>query len=220
MCGRYSQAADMAQLAKRFGIELAEVIEVKPRYNLAPSEEALTIVLDGSKRRFEAMKWGVTHKVSNAKKPYFITNLRAEKLIYGGFLPALSKRRCLVPADGFYEWKGEKGNKQPFRFTMKDDSIFAFPAIYDEPQPGAKTKHRTFTIFTLKPNTLVAKVHDRMPAILPREWEGTWLDQALQDAERIIKMLQPYPADKMKSWAVSPVLNSARIDAPELIKPI
>ena len=166
------------------------------------------------------MKWGVTHQVPNAKKPYFITNLRAEKLIYGSFLPALSRRRCLIPADGFYEWKGEKGKKQPFRFTMVDDSIFAFPALYDEPQPGAKSKLRTFTIFTIKPNALVAKVHDRMPVILPREWEGTWLDPALNDTERIIKMLKAFPSDKMKSWAVSPVLNSAKIDDLELIKPV
>jgi len=220
MCGRFSRAADMATLAKRFGIELAEILEVRPRYNLAPSEETPAVVMKGEKKQLQIMKWGITRQWDKAKPPLFIINLKGEKLATGPFKAVLTKRRCLIPADGFYEWAGVSGKKQPFRFTMKDDSIFAFPAIFDDPSPAAKTTMRMFCIFTTAASDLVSPVHHRMPAILPRHLEGVWLDPDLDDPQCVIAMLISYPAEKMKSWAVSTVLNSARIDAPELIKPI
>src|SRR5437867_3498085 len=105
MCGRYSQAADMAKLAKRFGIEPAEIVEVRPRYNLAPSEAAAAIVLENGKKRLEMMKWGITRQWGKDKPPVFVINLRVEKLAHGPFKNLLPKNRCLIPADGFYEWK-------------------------------------------------------------------------------------------------------------------
>ncbi len=210
----------MAELAKRFGIELAEIIEVRPRYNLPPSEESPAIIIEDGKKRFEIMKWGISRQWDPLKKSVFITNLTVEKLAKGPFKSVLQKRRCLIPADGFYEWHGNPGEKQPFRFVLKDESIFAFPAIYDDPQPDAKKSIRTFTIFTTEANSLVGKVHHRMPAILPPELEDAWLDPRLTDMAKIIAMLTPYPPEKMKSWPVSPVLNSAKIDAPELIRPL
>jgi len=214
MCGRYSQAADMAKLAKRFGIELAAVIELSPRYNLAPSDPAPTILLENGKKRLHMMKWGITRQWGKDKPPVFVINLRAEKLAAGPFKNLLPKNRCLIPADGFYEWKAEGKKKFPYRFTMNDDGLFAMPAIFDE------SPARAFCIFTVEANPLVAPVHHRMPAILPKEREDAWLDPKLTDIPKVISLLQPYPTDKMKSWPVSTLLNSAKYDDPDLIRPL
>ena len=210
----------MAKLAKRFRLELQEQLDLKPRYNFAPSEESPAIVFEGGKRQLEMMKWGITRQWSKEKKPYFITNLKAEKLANGQFKSSLAKHRCLIPADGFYEWKGVPGKKQPYRFTMNDEGLFAFPAIFDEPDPEKGPPVRTFTIFTTEPNAIVAKVHDRMPAILSEKLEEVWLDPKLTDIRQIVGMLAPYPPDQMRSYPVTPVLNSAKFDQPELIKPL
>jgi putative SOS response-associated peptidase YedK len=151
---------------------------------------------------------------------YFITNLTVEKLPKGPFKSVLIKRRCLIPADGFYEWKPVGAKKMPFRFTLKDDSLFSFAGIYDDPDPDSGPPVRTFTIFTTEANPLVAPVHHRMPAILPPDLEDPWLDASLTDVEKVIGMLRPYPPDKMKSYAVSTALNSGKIDTPDLIKPV
>jgi putative SOS response-associated peptidase YedK len=217
----------MAELAKRFGIELAEIIDVRPRYNLAPSEDSPAVVREKGKKRIKMMSWGLKRQWDKGKPPRFIINLTVEKLATGPFKSLVAKRRCLIPADGFYEWKAEGKKKLPFRFTLKDDSIFAFPAIYDDPTPNAGTPKLhaaltplpTFCIFTTPANSIVSPIHHRMPAILPREWEDTWLDPDL-DLPRAIALLAPYPPEKMKSWAVSPAINSAKIDNPEVIKPL
>src|SRR5439155_22365876 len=128
--GRYSRAEDMARLDQRFGIDPTEIVEVRPCYNVAPSEEAAAIVLENGKKRLEMMKWGITRQWGKDKPPVFVINLRAEKLANGPFKNLLPKHRCLIPADGFYEWKAVGQKKMPFRFTMKDDGQFAIPAIY------------------------------------------------------------------------------------------
>lgn len=222
MCGRYSQAADLAKLAKRFGIqvELAErVFALKPRYNLAPSEEAPSVLLSAGEKKLELMRWGISRQWGKDKPPIFVINLRAEKVANGPFKLALS-RRCLIPADGFYEWKTEGKKKIPFRFTMKDDGLFALPAIYDEPDPEHGRPVRTFCIFTTEPNARVAPIHNRMPAILPPELESAWLDTKLKNPAEIVSLLQPYPEEKMKSWEVTTLLNSAKYDDPDLIRPV
>ena len=235
MCGRFSLAADSARIAKRFGLKIQEDITIKPRYNFAPSEETPSIVFETGEKRLQVMKWGITRQWDKAKPPLFIINLKAEKLVAGPFKSLLTKRRCLVPADGFYEWKADVKPKQPFRFTLKDDSLFVFPAIYDEVssyklQASSKnvpsnlslgtSNFRTFCIFTTPANPLVAPVHHRMPAILPPDLEAAWLAPDLTDVQKIVALLKPYPETAMKCWAVSPVLNSAKIDAPELIRPL
>jgi putative SOS response-associated peptidase YedK len=124
--------------------------------------------------------------------------------------------------------KTEGKKKLPFRFTLKDDSIFAFPAIYDEPDVDAKPKPSdkhspplpTFCIFTTEANPLVAPIHHRQPAILPPDLEDTWLDEGLTDIQKIVGMLKPYPESAMKSWAVSTAINSGKVEGPELVNPI
>jgi len=221
----------MEKLVKRFGLKpkfRQDDFVVKPRYNLAPSEMAPAIVQEGGDKRLEFMTWGLTRQWNKDKPPHFIINLKAEKLAAGPFKSVLTKRRCLIPADGFYEWKADTKPKQPYRFTLKDDSIFAFPAIFDEAPPDAVsptrryagTPIRTFCIFTTPANPLIASIHHRMPAILPPDLEEAWLDPQLTDVQKIVDLLKPYPETAMKSWAVSPAINSARIDSPEVIKPI
>jgi putative SOS response-associated peptidase YedK len=149
-------------------------IPLRPRFNVAPATNLSVIVLKDGKRYLEPMRWGLSRQWDKSKPPRLIVNLRADKLARGPFKEGLIKRRCLVPADGFYEWETKQGKKRPVRFTMKDEEYFAFPAIYDEPNPEAGPPVRSFTIFTTEANSLVGRYHDRMPAILlPESWHNS-----------------------------------------------
>ncbi len=219
MCGRYSQSKRQRDLEFRFGTDFSRAAPEKFRYNVAPSDLMPVIVFRNGTREAEAMKWGIFRHWDKAKPPSLIVNLRAEKLLNGVFKKNLAQRRCLVPADGFYEWKTVAGKKLPVRFTMNDDSLFGLPAIYDDVHEDLGPPVRTYAIFTVEPNPLVAPVHNRMPAILSQEREQEWLDPSIKDLNKIVGMLQSYPAERMKAFNVSPALNSPRNDSPDVIKP-
>ncbi len=145
MCGRYTLAADPARIAKRFNVSSITLEEFKPSYNIPPSLKLPIIVQTPTHRRLESAVWGIKREWAPN-----IINLQAEKLLKGAFKKSLALRRCLIPADGFYEWGTKDGIKYPVRFQLKDGDLFGFPGLYDEGEP------KTFLFFTIAPNAVVS----------------------------------------------------------------
>lgn len=221
MCGRYSNAADEALLAERFGFPAGEAA-LTPRYNQAPGQDAAVVTADAAGRRLAMMRWGLVPSWARdpaQAKP--LINARAETLAHKpSFKNAYKKRRCLVLADGFYEWrKGPGGRRSPWRFALSHGAPFAMAGLWEPGRGEGQSPQPTFTIVTTDANELVGRIHPRMPVILLPQAEEIWLDESLQDPEPLGRVLAPYPAEQMTSYQVSPKLNSAASEGPELIRP-
>ena len=221
MCGRYTQTAKLQDLMDRFGIDEPD-FELAPRYNLAPSQDAPVVGVNPNTpdtRTLRLMRWGlVPYHGRDAAKP--IINARAETLAQRpAFRWLLPRRRCLVPADGFYEWRKEGRMRTPMRFTLRSAEVFAFAGLWDRwLQPDGTPLH-SFTIVTTSPNSLLERVHDRMPAILRPEDEAKWLDPAVTAPATLSQLLKPYPAELMDGYCVSRAVNSSVNDSLECIAP-
>lgn len=221
MCGRFSQSATPEAIAQAFG--LAEVPSLAPRYNLAPSQEIPVIRLgpgDGA-RHLTLARWGLvpgwTKDPATAPRPI---NARAETAAEKPtFRDALRHRRCLIPADGFYEWARNGDRKQPMRFTLKDGALFAFAGLCERWQAPDGTLLETAAILTTEANAVVKPVHDRMPVILAPGAYEAWLDPGLRDPAALMPLLAPYPAPEMRVYPVSPRVNATASEGPELITP-
>jgi putative SOS response-associated peptidase YedK len=220
MCGRYVVTSPLDVLRQRFGFG-GEVPGYRPRYNLAPRQPAPTIV-DRKGRVVVMMTWGLvpswTRELAKAPRPI---NARAETAqVLASFRGPFQRGRVLVPATGFFEWRGAKRTKgrAPVLFRRRDGEPFAFAGLSDGWKSPDGTVLQTFTILTVPPNDLVGAVHDRMPAILPREAEAAWLDPTTRP-ERVGSLLAPHPADEMEAFEVSPEVNSPAVDRPDLIIP-
>jgi putative SOS response-associated peptidase YedK len=218
MCDRYTQTADARTLAGRF--RLAKLgADVRPRWNMAPGQDAPVVVLEGG-RRLGIYRWGLIP--AWAKDPTLgakLFNARADTAAdKPSFRGPFQRRRCLVPADGFYEWRKAGKAKVPVRFTRSDGAPFAFAGLWDEwPSPEGGTL-RTFTVLTTEPNALVAPVHDRMPVILTEAGEDAWLDPGAKTAE-LRPLLVPYDAAGMRAQDASTRVNAVRNDDPSLLTP-
>ncbi|MCU1309796.1 MAG: hypothetical protein JWO20_921 [Candidatus Angelobacter sp.] len=211
---------------KQFGVEIDP--DYSPRYNISPSQQVRVLKLaeDFSAAssatvamQMHIQRWGlVPHWAKDVKIGYKMINARSETILEKpSFRTAFKKRRCLIPADGFYEWKrdGNSKAKQPFHFGMKDDSLFAFAGIWEQwkSSDGEAAVMETCAILTTTPNELVADVHDRMPVILPTSQFGLWLTaEAERAAELQDLLLVPYPAEEMKRYPVSSAVNSPKND--------
>jgi putative SOS response-associated peptidase YedK len=217
MCGRYRLTSKERYLAEHF--DVSDEVEWSPRYNIAPSDSVATIRQHATepKRMFSKMRWGLVP--SWAEDPsigYKTINARSESVTEKpSYSDSFKKRRCLIPADGFYEWKKEGKEKQPFNFGMVDDSIFAFAGIWDSWRAPEGQVIETCSILTTTPNALVQAVHDRMPVILGRDVYDDWLDPALQDTTALAYLLKPFPAKEMRSYPVSQWVNSPKNDTPD-----
>lgn len=221
MCGRYTQTAKLQDLMDRFGIHQPD-FELAPRYNLAPSQDAPVVGVNPNTpdaRTMRLMHWGlVPHSARDAAKP--IINARAETLAQrAAFRWLLPRRRCLVPADGFYEWRKEGRLRTPMRFTLRNGEPFAFAGLWDRWLRPDGTPLYSFTIVTTNPNSLLEPVHDRMPVILLPEDEAKWLDPANTDPAALSPLLKPFPAELMDGYSVSRTVNSAVNDSPDCIAP-
>jgi putative SOS response-associated peptidase YedK len=221
MCGRFTLVADQDSFEDRFsftGFDLGWV----PSFNIAPTQEVLTITNDGTDNRPELMRWGLVP--SWAKDPKIgnrMINARSETLAEKpSFRTAFRRRRCLIVADGFYEWKREGTKKKPMRITAGPDRLFAFAGLWETWKQPDDNWLLTCTIITTSANDYMASIHDRMPVILPRESESLWLDPAEQDTAMLSELLLPYDSDQMEAYEVSTLVNSPRNDSPELIAPV
>ena len=218
MCGRYSLIAEIGQLALRFGFD-AYGLEQPPRYNVAPTQPVLA-VRGGERRLASYMRWGLLPSgTREAPTGPPMINARAETVAERpSFRSALLRRRCLVPADGFYEWQRSAG-RRPVRITLASGEPFAFAGLWDTWSDPRGDLVESCTIITTEANDLLQPIHDRMPVILPEDVEPLWLDGGMQDATALASLLVPYPSEAMTTYEVSPLVNSAANDGPELIAP-
>ncbi len=219
MCGRFS-FFDFLGFQMRFSLQIPALIQ--PRYNIAPSQEILAIVnpnLEGYQTAF--FKWGLipywSKDGSSARK---MINARAETVDQKpSFKQSFQKRRCLIPADGFFEWEKQEIGKKPYRIVLKNREVFAFAGLWDAwTDPSGQTVH-SCTIITTSANSLLAAIHLRMPVILAKEAEEAWLHPET-DQLTLKNLLLPYPAALMESYEVSVRVNSPRNDDPSIIEPL
>ena len=221
MCGRYT-LTDPTELKRRFGLVESSDTRITPRFNIAPSQGVPIIIQTPLGLELRAAAWGFkpVWVREDAKRPPPI-NARAEGVATSGlFRDALERRRCIVPADGFYEWRAVAGQKKrmPVRFTLKDGGLFGFAGLFTGPR-GSQVEDASCTILTTEPNELVAPVHNRMPVILRPEDEALWLDPAVKDPVAALSCLRPYPAGLMACDRVSALVGSPLNDGPELLRP-
>ena len=188
-----------------------------PRYNIAPSQSVLAIVQHADEREAEFLQWGLIPSWSKDGKGFI--NARSETIEdKPSFSESFQRRRCLIPADGFYEWERSGRIAQPYFFHIRDESPFAFAGIWDEWQ-GDEKVIASCAIITTIANELLASIHDRMPVILPPESQDQWLDGD-SDPLTLRNLLAPFPASEMASHAVSYDVNHPKIDDEYLIRPV
>jgi putative SOS response-associated peptidase YedK len=220
MCGRYILEHTAEEVATRFGVQQV-LFTLTPRYNIAPSQPVAVVTQNGV-RSLDGYKWGLVP--SWAKDPQIgsrMINARAETLAEKpAFKSALMRRRCLIPADGFYEWKGKGKAKQPMRVHTRSGEMFAFAGLWEEWNAPDGSPLRTCTIITTNPNHFMADIHDRMPAILRREDEDAWLDTETKDVPHLLSLLRPYPDEELAAHPVSTQVNSPVFDSPQCVESI
>lgn len=224
MCGRFTLWVDLEQLARAFPwIDLPPELEtLAPRYNIAPTQPVAVVPNTGD-NRLDFFVWGLIP--SWAKDPSIgsrMINARSETLAEKpSFRSAYKRRRCLVLADGFYEWqKGPGGSKLPYYIRMKSGEPFAFAGLWERWSSPYGDEVLSCTIITTEPNELARQYHSRMPVILPADAYDQWLDPSEQPPEALDDLLIAYPADEMEAYPVSTVVNSTANDAPECIEPV
>ena len=223
MCGRY-RLSRRKQLVEEYFGAVSEDDDWIPRYNIAPSQPVLAIRQDSREpvRRLSTMRWGLIP--SWAKDPsngYKTINARAETVeTTASFREPLRSQRCLIPADGFYEWKREGKAKQPYCFEVGDGELFAFAGLWDRWTDPQGALIESCTILTTTPNSLLANIHDRMPVILRPENHDLWLDPAFRNTISISEMLRPFEATMMRSYPVSTRVNQVQNDDADCAKPL
>ncbi|MCC7201809.1 MAG: SOS response-associated peptidase [Nitrospirae bacterium] len=220
MCGRFVLFSSIRKIAGEFDVVTGELI-LTPAYNIAPTQDVLIVVADGGRKLIRS-RWGLIPPW--AKDPhigYKMINARAETLAEKhSFKSSVRKHRCLVVADGFYEWKKEGNDKTPFYIHLKSGRPFGFAGLYSYWQSPEGGLICTCTIITTNANPLLEPIHNRMPVIIPEDYRAEWLDPEIQDEKEILPLLTPYPADKMEAWHVTPEVNSPAHNSPDNIKPV
>lgn len=219
MCGRYTLVKKAADIEKRFHVQV-EQDALQATYNAAPTQ-LLPVISNDNPKIAAYYKWGlIPFWAKEAAIGNKMINARAETLIEKpAFKKSLQRKRCLVIADGFYEWQKNGKFKQPYRITLKDNDLFAFAGLWDEWKNEQGHSIKSFTIITTAPNQLMASIHDRMPVILHPSEEQAWLADELKP-EEALKFLQPYDAKQMQAYPVSTLVNSPANNSKDLIEQI
>jgi putative SOS response-associated peptidase YedK len=220
MCGRYTITVTLEELILRFNSSIPTTHYHQPRFNISPQQMIMIVINDGNSNRLGELKWGLLPSWSKDEKPGFTAfNARAETLLEKpAFKVPFVRKRCLIPADSFYEWKKEGKSKQPIRIMLKTNEIFTMAGLYDTWTGPDGRKISSCTIITTTPNSLVENIHDRMPVILHPKDEALWLDRNVQDTALLLPLLKPFPAEKMRAYAVSTKVGNAKYDVPECIE--
>lgn len=219
MCGRFTITLEPADFEEELDVREFPS-DFEPRYNVAPTQPVV-VVRDAESRKVEWMKWGLIP--SWAKDPSIGTrliNARSETLTEKpSFKNAFAHRRCLILADGFYEWQKHEGEAStPYYIQLAKGHPFAFAGLWELWHSPEHEEVMSCTIITCAPNPLIAPIHDRMPVILDKSSAWRWLQNA--PAGELAKQLVPYPADLMMAFAIGKSVNNVRIDSPDLIKPV
>ena len=224
MCGRFTLTVDPSELQEAFG-DFIFPDQFAPRFNIAPSQPVLAIPND-AKNKADFFSWGLIP--SWAKDPTIanrLINARGETIAEKpSFRGSFKYKRCIIPTDGFYEWKAQGGEKTkiPYFIHMKDRAPFAFAGLWDEWHSPDGGTLRTCTIITTEPNELMATLHNRMPVILNQKDYAQWLGAAphAQRPEHLLSLIKPFPSDKMSAYAVSTLVNKPGNDRPECVVPL
>lgn len=216
MCGRFIQCTSGEQLALRFQTPTTPAIT--PRYNVAPGQSiwAVRMAEDG-RREWAALHWGLVPAwAAEPRTAYRTINARAETVAEKPtYRQAFRRRRCLIPADGFYEWRAMGKRKQPYCIAPADGGPVAFAGLWERWERDGQALE-TCTILVTQANALVASIHDRMPAILDPADEARWLDPAATDPAVLRSLLAPYPPERLRLWPVGTAVNATRLDGPAL----
>ncbi|WP_091011992.1 MULTISPECIES: SOS response-associated peptidase [Paenibacillus] len=222
MCGRFTITDPIDAIMDRYYASIADGFEYKPNYNAAPMQHIPTIIGSKDGNRLGSLRWGLVpvwakdDKIGNK-----MINARAETLNEKtSFKRLISSKRCIIPTNGFYEWKKEGSAKQPMRILMKDDSIFSLAGLYDTWTDPDGNKLSACTIITTEPNSLMEDIHNRMPAILRPDDEAEWLSRDNDDVQSLLSLLQPYQASEMRAYEVPKDVGNVRNNNEELIKEV
>ncbi|NTV64798.1 MAG: SOS response-associated peptidase [Oscillochloris sp.] len=220
MCGRYTLKASGEVLATQFGLPAAP--DLSPRYNIAPSQLVPTVRLGSAGRELALLRWGL---VPSWAKDLTIgarmINARSETANEKpAFRRAIRQRRCLIVADGFYEWQALPNGKQPFYFRIGQGTPFAMAGLWESWRSPDQTEVQTCTILTTRANDLLAPLHDRMPVILPPDQYAHWLDPHLHEVGPLERLFDPFPSTAMNAYPVSRAVNRATNDGSSLIVPL
>ncbi len=221
MCGRFTLTLDPSQLQDLFGLTGTPPPAWAPRYNIAPTQPVAAIILnENSQRELTHFQWGLIPSWS--KDPAIgMINARAETIREKpAFRAALKRRRCLIPANGFYEWQKTGKEKTPMYITLKDGSPFAIAGVWEQWRSPQEDVIRSCTLITTTPNSFMEKIHDRMPAILDPKDYARWLAPGELPEMDLQHLLSPYPASKMKAVEVSRTVNSPKFDSAECIEAV
>ncbi|NJK74406.1 MAG: SOS response-associated peptidase [Microcoleus sp. SU_5_6] len=222
MCGRFTLNTSGQIIAEFF--KIAEIPDIKPRYNIAPSQAVATVTFESEKmqRQFQFMRWGLIPSwAKDAKIGNRTINARSETVAEKpAFRSAIKHRRCLIIADGFYEWQQQGKTKQPYYFQMADSKPFAFAGLWENWESPEGENITSCSIITTEANETVKPVHDRMPVILYEgNWEQ-WLDPSINKSQQVLSLLKPYDPTAMKGKAVSAIVNNPKRESPECIQAI
>ena len=229
MCGRFVSSSPPDELAKYFDTQAVAESVLEPSYNVAPSNDVYVVVETGGLRRRESFHWGlVPFWAKDPSTGNKMINARAETVVEkNAYKHAFKKRRCIIPADGFYEWKKIPGQKakQPYFIHRTDGEPMAFAGLWEIWRPADDTERtseplRSCTIITGQPNEKVAEIHDRMPVMLPPSAWAAWLDPENDDVETLGKLLVPAPASLYAVHPVSRAVNNVREKGPDLVAPV
>ena len=220
MCGRYTLTTSKIKIAEEFQIEDIKLRELPSHYNIAPSS-SVPVLVENPKLTIDLFRWGLIP--SWAKDPTIgsrMINARKETLIEKpSFKGPLKNRRCLILADGFYEWKGEGTKKTPYYIRMKSQKPFGFAGLWSHWLDPKGNEIYSCTIITGEPNELIRPIHNRMPMILAKEKRNRWLDSSNHDSSDLLSLLETYPTDEMEAYVVSRTVNSPSNNSPECIQP-
>ena len=223
MCGRFKLTVPFSEIVRLYNLTFSGV-NLKPRYNIAPSQDVLAVRShpETHERKGDMLRWGlIPFWAKDAKIGYSMINAKAETVAdKPAFREAFKSRRCILPADGFYEWqKLDAKTKQPYLIQMKDQSLFGFAGLWERWKD--KTSDETVqscTIITTELNELCAPIHNRMPVILDPKNHGAWLGETTASRDELLALLRPYPAEKMEAYKIGPRIGNVKNDDATLIE--
>lgn len=220
MCGRFVQKSERKIITEEFYVQ-EFLDDVFISYNVAPGQNAGVITNDG-KNRYALIRWGLVPSwADDIQIGYKMINARAETVSQKpSFRSAFSKRRCLIPADGFYEWKKEGSFKVPFYIYNKSENPISLAGLWETWNDPEGNPLKTFTIITTEANDALKDIHSRMPVIIPPEKRSTWLDPEMSEKDRLLGLLIPYGKTELVSHKVSRIVNSPKNNSPECVRPV
>lgn len=222
MCGRFTLSQTAEAIYQTFHVN--KIPDLEPQYNIAPTQMVAAVLHnpETKQREFQKLRWGLIPSwAKDLGMGAKLINARAETAAEKpAFRSAFKHRRCLVVADGFYEWQTKEGKKQPFYFHLKEGKPFGFAGLWEQWRSPQGEEITSCTILTTKCNELLEPIHERMPVILQPQDYSLWLDPQVQTPEPLQQLLHPYPSEAMMAYPVTTVVNSPKHNSPDCIKPL